>query len=501
MISITERIKLAPATIRDYVRKLLKKSIPGFDQWVATLKDGFIKELNLSDVSAKYFEGIWKDDLVVNNILDGQGAGSQDKIGDKVVEILKDHAKNGECKIKSDEFKRELRQKLLAGYQHSYKIERWGQINAAQKNLTKLAKNGDFINNLNGKFEDWKKNALEPLRKCLPSGKFNLVAQKAAEAFENFMEGIRNGKLLDVKDKTLFNHLIESLTNSQPNVDSVLFFSLDQLVKGYGLVNDFDGTSKSKLDLDNRIEQQDGESPHEVIQRLLSQKPGEHKGLVQKGGYSCWMISIVNGLLNSDRGRKVLGDCFAKKDEYEFPALDKDAKTNPITVKLDEVRKLLEANPEAGISQLEAAIWLGVKTMKDNPDIYPPTEGCVLGQMGEASEVATLFGLQGQSDENGKSSGDGSQIRWFDGANALHEDRIVVLHRAPPGQIRTGHFMAVVGSQLDQKNDNAQSFDICDSLSYGSTKNVGAEALVTQSMGLVNTVMVYDFPSARDLRV
>ena len=501
--------KQTAATIRDKVRKLLKESIPDFDQWVATLKDGFIKDLKLSDVSAKYFEGIWKDDLVVRNNLDGQGGGSQDNIGAKVVDILKDHAKhaeNNECQINPDEFKQELRQKLLAGYQDSYEKEHWGQINAAQENLTKQASTQDFIKDLNGKFQEWQNTTLKPLKGCLPSAKFQLVEKKADEAFTNFMQGIQKGQLLDVKDKTLFNHLIESLApsakNSQPNVDSVLLYSLNQLVKGYGLAKGFDGTSKPNLDLQNRIEQKDDESPHAVIQGLLNLKPGEQrKGLVQKGGYSCWMISIVNGLLNSVKGREVLSACFAKKDEYVFPALDKDAKTKSITVKLDDVRNLLKANPKAGISQLEAAIWLGVETMRKNPNIYSNTAGCKLGQMGEASEVATLFGLQGQSDENGKSSGDDSQIRWADGANALHGGRIVVLHRGPPNEIKTGHFMAVVGSQLDQKNDNAQSFDICDSLSAGITTNVGAGKLVTPfEVGsdklLCNTVMVYDFPPA-----
>lgn len=470
--------------VRKDVREQVLVKIPGFDEWARGLSETIGEKLKLKDKALEYFKLVWAADMTRD-----QG---MDLIAEKAVEVFS-AAKVGNpnaAKVELDvgKLKDEIEQKLLKRYEEESTDGLWAKIDEVDEKFKKanLTKQTDDV------VTDWKtKCGFQKLEEVLSPDTYGKLGKEIAETGEKFAKLFQQNSLLSSESasgagKTLFNLIVKNLHDtSEQNVSgtlqAIVRSSLDKVVAGYRLEKD-DGTVKSNLKptrLDNRemrIVQGADESPHEIIKKLLDQKGGERTGIVQFGGLSCWMVSVVNGLLNSERGRTILRDCFKEDGSCAFKARNKDGGLTEIVVSKEKIDVIMQRDKgKKAISRLEAAIWLGVNEMSGtHKDDFTNVKGCNFGDMGEASDAATLFGLVNTM---GTGAFDDDSV-WVSGANSLHKGEIVVVHRRRKGANDGGHYMAIVGSELKRGGDAPEkTLDVYDSLQQNPTEKIRHDQL------------------------
>ena len=370
-----------------------------------------------------------------------------------------------------------------------------GNVVVAEPRLAtvKQNKNG-YLPQLAGEFQKWKVENFGPVKDILGKkscAELESAVQKDYDQLRDVIVG--KTTLMDLfksdisETKTFFNHLVTFFANEKKNADKSLFEvireDLEAKINSYKLVDKEAKNIKPKLTMpspnannnDPRVTQDEKTSPQQLIQSLLKKDP--KVGLIQKGSLSCWMISVVNGLLATKGGSEILEKCFKDPNQCVFNALTTEGGTKPITVSSEEIAAVMAKN--TGVSQLEAAIWKGVDKMADEGGFG--VKGCKLGEMGEATDVARLFGLRNAAMGTGRTVTD-DNYTWVTGANALRGDKVVVLHARNDNNLNSGHFVTAIGTKFVDKGVKQglapeKSFFIQDSLTNWNTQTLNSDDL------------------------
>lgn len=497
-----------PSQIRNMVRQSILVNIPNAEQWLKDVREAVLEQLRhlkikgsdkplVDETAFKHFEDVWKlDHEILKN-------GKRDLLADKAIDILKEQkpGPDGKVEMTLDALKQALQDKLVDRYQENAKL--WVGMEEAEGAFAEQAPTFKPEETI----QAWKQKTLAAHTKGLSSETVSAINAKVDELTQIFQKIVAGGSLLKIdlhtdENKTQLSRLIDGMSKPGAKLSDFVTRQLDEILRPYQLLEKNTGTNLSKLlpvtggNDDKRLGQTTDESPYATITKLLGQKENARTGLVQLGSQSCWLVSVVNGLLNTAKGRDLLRTCFHQDGTCLFKARNKDGGTTEIAVTSKEIEQAMQEAQKLPMSRLEVALWLGVTKMRQDSAHFANVKDYPLGAMGEASDVATLFGLR-EGTTNGRTLTVDNDSVWAKGSNALSQDQLVFVHRRRGAATTGGHYMAVVGSHLDSvENEPKKTFDLYDSLAQDPSLAVDHMALNAQeTLGQdVYRVFAFAFP-------
>lgn len=243
------------------------------------------------------------------------------------------------------------------------------------------------------------------------------------------------------------------------------------------------------------VNQQHNLKPHEIITQAIS----SNSALKQCGGNSCFMISVVNGLLNSEKGRKILQQSITDKGcVFRNPSI---AGEGSFTVSPNEIEALKNIfGKEKGMSELEIAIWGGLckqAMLTDNlthgetwnitdigdltkkaKSLYDQAKGNINfngpGNQGVAADVASLFGFT-KTESSGWHVDNTAQtaLKHWVACKRIYDQGGIVIHHS--GGAGGGHFRAVVDFTIDKGKH--QQYRLAESISESSSVDAAASSI------------------------
>ena len=491
--------------------KILDK-IPDFEGRINSLKfkQEVCKSLEMTrGLANRYFDFIWADFI---------GKDLKGMISNELVDVLRDQRKPGEF-ITTDKMMDLVRQGIVNKFEREEAVS-IGQAEEKLKALTTGA-GSQALNQLSSDFEEWKKKELGSVKTIIGENACKTFEEQVLNSIFKLLESeVKKGSLASIafskesEEITLFHHLVGTLSDDTKSLFDTIKRDLEITLERYKLVHENAKNIGPKLTMPSgdvkeepRIKQGPDDSPQKIINAALQKKVG----LLQEGDNSCWMISVVNGLLATGRGSEILQKCFENPNMCVFNARTIDGGISKITVPKDEIEKAMEKARRANIklSKLEAAIWCGVNKMaRANDGVLFGVQGRALGAEGEATEAALLFGLSnvgtGEGDRTGKSVKD-NNVSWVSGANALQQGKVVVLHKKSNSKNQrqqVKHFITAVGTIFDDTNaktGNApkKAFCVYDSVASWRTKMLTSDSLNVdeKSEGDIYEVQAYELPT------
>lgn len=211
-------------------------------------------------------------------------------------------------------------------------------------------------------------------------------------------------------------------------------------------------------------------APWEIVGYAIN----KNFALKQCGGNNCFMVSVVNGLLNTAKGREVLRRTFSGDGcVFRYPSLAGKGKFTVSPAEIAQLKKIF--GKATGMSELEIAIWAGLckrKMLIENVtgrqpqwDIASPdhlSQTAVSwyneaklsvtndgpGNQGVAEDVASLFGYTKPAMNGGHADNTAptASKRWVTCKNVSDDGGIVIHHT---GGRTGGHYRAVIGFAND----------------------------------------------------
>ena len=239
---------------------------------------------------------------------------------------------------------------------------------------------------------------------------------------------------------------------------------------------------------------------------ILALAVGQKRGLKQHGANTCFIKSVVNSMIGTEKGRETLANLIDDNGNYTFNPLDfsfnTDAKKFKVVITANEIENArktgfyqLNKNGKAehyqskrlsDMDDLEIAVWLALcEAYGDRLGSERP------GDMGEANVVANLFGYQSYTKETSGHVG-----KWADTVSTLGKGNIAVYRFATVDKNLTEngvpHFVSITG--VTNKN-KVKGYELVDSL--GNETRTGLELEYFEpGINLVhhyNQVMCYEY--------
>lgn len=234
---------------------------------------------------------------------------------------------------------------------------------------------------------------------------------------------------------------------------------------------------------------------------ILAQAVNERKGLKQHGGNTCFIKSVVNSMIGTEKGRAMLANLIDGNGNYTFTAFNPLTGTKTPVVITDEELNNARTNGEfrlgevkcssnafGAMDDLEIAVWLALGKVHGNSlQAFP-------GNIGEANLVAYLFGFRPVSENTAGDLG-----KWADAVSTLGKGGLALYRYATVD--RSGketetsyrHFVSITGVTNENK---AKGYELVDSLGNKEAAQLGleyAEPMNGTFAAYGNQVLCYEY--------
>lgn len=320
------------------------------------------------------------------------------------------------------------------------------------------------------------------------------VTQLKKDIDTSILKAIRDNDSLFKTGRDISDTPVSSGCKDGPDFAKFVKGRIDRVISdGYTFDDKNHGLIKDNCFI--TVNQQHNLKPHEIITRAIS----SNSALKQCGGNSCFMISVVNGLLNSEKGRKILQQSITDKGcVFRNPSI---AGKGSFTVSPNEIKALKNIfGKEKGMSELEIAIWGGLckqAMLTDNlvlgktwnitdigdltkkaKSLYDQAKGNINfngpGNQGVAADVASLFGFT-KTESSGWHVDNTAQtaLKHWVACKRISDQGGIVIHHS--GGAGGGHFRAVVDFTIDKGKH--QQYRLAESISESSSVDAAASSI------------------------
>ena len=236
-----------------------------------------------------------------------------------------------------------------------------------------------------------------------------------------------------------------------------------------------------------------------TMKDILADAVGNKRGLRQCGGNNCFIKSVVNAMLGSNKGREILTGLIDENGSYHFQGYDPYSNQSAeIVITAAEIESARQsgvfplasggdyAQAYASMDDLELAVWLGLAQAHKGDEVFTERPGAI----GEAGVVANLFGFKVVDRPVELDLG-----QWANAVNTLNHDGLALYRLAgvPTGGDAGGyrHFVAITGTD-NKPEDKTKSYTVVDSATDIIELGMKLE-YDTQNRHYANSVLCFEY--------